>query len=233
MDGFAYLAGDGTTEGDWTAVTIEIGPVNDAPTAVDDTYNTATNVTLSVGSPGVLGNDADIDGDVLSAAVVSPPSHGTLTLNPNGSFTYQANAGFIGVDTFRYAASDGTLSTEATVTINVTGPNIKPVAKNDSYTVTRDEVLNVSAPGVLGNDSDPNGDAITAVLFTVNPAFPSRTSHGTVTLNSDGSPATTAQLESDSAAQPTTPTGIAFGPDGALYVADSRGGSIFRLPVQR
>ena len=58
---------------------------------------------------GVLGNDADPDGDPLTAVLVSGPSHGTLTLNANGSFTYTPNANFNGTDSFTYRASDGTL----------------------------------------------------------------------------------------------------------------------------
>ncbi|NJO83673.1 MAG: cadherin-like domain-containing protein, partial [Blastochloris sp.] len=49
------------------------------------------------------------------------PAHGTLTLNPDGSFTYTPDAGFDGVDQFTYRAGDGyDPSALATVTINVT-----------------------------------------------------------------------------------------------------------------
>ena len=57
----------------------------------------------------MLGNDTDPDGDTLTAAVVdSAPSHGTLTLNADGSFTYTPAANFNGTDSFTYRASDGT-----------------------------------------------------------------------------------------------------------------------------
>jgi ELWxxDGT repeat protein len=69
----------------------------------------------------VLTNDRDPNGNPLTAALVTGPSKGTLTLNANGTFTYRPNAGFIGTDTFTYRASDGALqSTPATVTITVT-----------------------------------------------------------------------------------------------------------------
>ena len=63
------------------------------------------------------------------------PSHGNVTLNPNGSFTYTPDAGYDGPDSFTYRASDGSLdSNEATVTITVTAtPNEAPVADNDAY----------------------------------------------------------------------------------------------------
>ena len=61
---------------------------NQAPAAAADTYNTPEDTTLTVNAPGVLGNDSDPDGDTLSAVVASGPSHGSLTLNANGSFAY-------------------------------------------------------------------------------------------------------------------------------------------------
>ncbi len=58
--------------------------------------------------------------------------------------------------------------------------NRPPVARDDAYTTPEDVPLSVAAPGVMVNDSDPDGDAITAMLLT-NPT------NGTVILNPDGS----------------------------------------------
>ena len=63
---------------------------------------------LTVAAPGVLGNDADPDGNPLTATLVTGAGHGSLTLNANGSFTYTPAANFNGTDTFTYRASDGT-----------------------------------------------------------------------------------------------------------------------------
>ena len=70
-------------------------------------YSVTENTALTVPAPGVLGNDTDADGDTLTAALVGAPQHGTLTLNPNGSFTYTPASNFTGTDTFTYRASDG------------------------------------------------------------------------------------------------------------------------------
>ena len=95
--------------------------VNDAPVAVDDTYTTSEDTPLTVVAPGVLGNDTDVEGDTLTAGLVSGPVHGTLTLYADGSFTYTPDAGWLGTDSFTYAASDGTAnSNPATVTLTVT-----------------------------------------------------------------------------------------------------------------
>jgi len=72
---------------------------------------------------GILVNDTDIEGDLLSAILMSGPSNGTLDLLSNGTFSYTPNAGFTGTDTFTYRASDGAAqSNTATVTITVNAP---------------------------------------------------------------------------------------------------------------
>jgi len=160
--------------------------VNQPPVAVDDSYSTPQDTSLDVPAPGVLGNDYDPDNgpSSLTAELVSGPSHGTLTFNSDGSFVYTPNTGFSGTDTFTYRAFDGAnYSNVATVTINVTVvPNIPPVAVNDTFLTAKDTPLNVPAPGVLGNDFDPDSgpSPLTAELV-------SGPSYGTLTLNSDGS----------------------------------------------
>jgi VCBS repeat-containing protein len=68
----------------------------------------------------VLQNDTDPEHDALTAALVSGPSHGSLTLNPDGSFVYTPAQNFVGNDVFTYSATDtfGNSDT-ATVTIQV------------------------------------------------------------------------------------------------------------------
>ena len=113
----------------------------------------------------MLGNDTDVDGNPLTAVVVTAPANGTLTLNADGSFTYTPNANFNGTDSFTYKANDGTAdSNTATVTITVDAVNDAPVAVNDSYSTTEDTPLTVAAPGVLGNDTDVDGNPLTAAV---------------------------------------------------------------------
>ncbi|MGA2069055.1 MAG: Ig-like domain-containing protein [Thermoguttaceae bacterium] len=93
---------------------------NVAPVARDDAYAINENTSTMPGSPGVLQNDSDADGDPLTAVVVAGPQHGSLTLYPSGGFIYTPDTDFYGTDTFQYQASDGTaLSNVATVTIAV------------------------------------------------------------------------------------------------------------------
>jgi hypothetical protein len=91
------------------------------PVAENDFYSIRQDLTLTVdAATGVLSNDTDGDNDPLVALLVSEPANGTLTMSPDGSFTYQAQAGFSGTDTFDYKASTGLYESEvATVEINV------------------------------------------------------------------------------------------------------------------
>ena len=88
--------------------------------------------TLTVApAQGVLANDTDVETPApsLTAQVVTAPAHGSLTLNPNGGFTYAPAASFAGTDSFTYRASDGTAtSSPATVTITVVAAHCAPRA---------------------------------------------------------------------------------------------------------
>jgi hypothetical protein len=93
-------------------------------------YLVGTDAFVSFGSAqgiGVLSNDSDGNGDVLTAVLNSTTSNGTLVLNANGSFTYTPNANFNGTDTFTYYANDGSVNSNlATVTITVASVNDAP-----------------------------------------------------------------------------------------------------------
>ena len=80
-----------------------------APVAADDFYAVDEGTTLTVPPmQGVLANDVDPDGGgPMAAILVGGPMHGTLQLNPNGSFAYTPAPGFFGLDGFAYAAGDG------------------------------------------------------------------------------------------------------------------------------
>ena len=100
-----------------------------APVAGEDDYATDEDTPLRVDAPGVLGNDTDRNGDALTAALVSGPQHGQVTLESDGSFTYKPDPDFNGSDSFRYRARDGGLESGATtVTIAVAAVYDEPPA---------------------------------------------------------------------------------------------------------
>jgi VCBS repeat-containing protein len=146
-DSFTYIVSDGQTIGNIATVTINITPVNDPPIAYDDSYNTLENVSLIVpAAAGILTNDVDVDGDVLSAWLVVNVSHGSLNLKPDGSFTYTPSTNFYGSDTFTYLEDDGQIAGNiATVTINVVNTNA-PLSFDSEAMTASGYNLHLSAP---------------------------------------------------------------------------------------
>jgi uncharacterized repeat protein (TIGR01451 family)/CSLREA domain-containing protein len=169
------------TDGSATAeqsFTITVANVNDAPVAVGDhtTTNQGAPVTIDV-----VANDSDADGDTLTVIAASTPAHGTATC-AGTQCTYTPAPGYHGPDGFTYTISDGHGGTAtATVTIAVVAQNAPPVAVNDAYGTAAGAALAVPASsGVLANDSDPEGNPLTAVLAAT-------VQHGNLTLAPDGS----------------------------------------------
>jgi len=119
-DSFTYRANDGTDNSGIATVSLTVVGVNDPPQASDDIYEVTKGDTLSEDAPGLLANDSDVDGNTLTAVLVSDVSHGALTLNSDGSFTYTPESGFESTDLFTYKANDGTTdSSIATVIVSV------------------------------------------------------------------------------------------------------------------
>lgn len=155
------------------------GP-NDAPVASADEYLVDEGATLtaddrlgttpSTNDNSVLANDTDADFDVLTARLISPPSHhaGVFVLNPDGTFVYQHDGSETTSDQFTYQAMDelGVLSAVTTVHITVAPVNDVPQPVTDRYTTTEDDILDVDAPGVLANDSDADiGDSLVVSAY--------------------------------------------------------------------
>ncbi|MCF2910359.1 Ig-like domain-containing protein [Pseudoalteromonas sp. DL2-H2.2] len=151
-------------------VSLLIERVNQDPIAFDNHYALAQNSVLTISGTGLLVNDFDFDGDALTVNTtpVTDVQHGTLTLNSDGSFSYQPEPEFIGTDSFEYRVEDGNGgSNTATITllIETEVSNFPPVAVNDNYQTNEDEQLFVELPGVLENDSDADEDPLTLSII--------------------------------------------------------------------
>ncbi|MCP4192858.1 MAG: tandem-95 repeat protein [Planctomycetaceae bacterium] len=180
-DQFTYRVSDGAGGIDTGTVTIDVLPVNDPPLTDNDSFSLQEGDTLIISSPGVLENDQDPDGDPLTATVVTPPDSGLLVLTPDGGFSYTHDGSQTLADQFVYRANDGNGGAQtATVNLNILPVNDAPIAADDNFTTDEGGTLEVSAPGPLDNDSDPDGDPLNATLVT-------STTRGTLQLNSDGS----------------------------------------------
>jgi hypothetical protein len=192
-DSFTFKVNDGTVDSDATTVTINITAVNDKPVAtaqtVTATEETAKTITLA-------GTDAD--GDTLSYIVSSLPSNGTLTDNgtaitsddlpktTNGTdVVYTATSESATSDSFTFKVNDGTVDSDAaTVTINITAVNDKPVATAQTVTATEQTEKEIILAG-----TDADGDTITYIVSSL-PSNGTLSDNGTV-ITSDDLPKTT------------------------------------------
>ncbi len=137
---------------------------NSAPTAVDDSANVLHD--SGANTINVLTNDSDPDGDTLTITIVTQGANGSVAITGGGTtVSYTPGFHFVGSDSFTYTIDDGNSHT-ATATVNVTVYNNAPVAVGDGYSTNSNTPLNVAAPGVLTNDSDPDLDGLTAQLVS-------------------------------------------------------------------
>lgn len=222
-------------------------PANESPRVSADVYATDEDVPLDVAPLGVLRNDADAEGEPLSASLVSGPTNGILVFDADGSFRYTPHPNFFGQDSFTYRARDDEReSATATVSLTIHPVNDAPVADGNAYSLAQDAPLTIAAPGVLANDSDVEASPLTAATVR-GPA------HGTLALDANGSlvytPAagfvgtdTFAYAASDGelASAPATvrltvrPAGSAFGNAEVLAARETnRGGRIHRTQLLR
>jgi len=183
-DSFTFTVEDGEFESQPALVSISITAVNDAPVALADTYNVAKNADLTIlPIQGVLINDDDVDGDSITAELVSsvPVGEGSLTLYPDGSFQYQPPLDWVGVTSFSYEASDGvSYSNTAYVSILVQETNTAPTGLElDDQTIPENQPIGTMV-GAFSTQDTP-GDTFTYTLVS-SESYPDN-AHFTITGN--------------------------------------------------
>jgi hypothetical protein len=177
-DPFTYRVSDGVTTSGTATVTINV--YDKAPVAGDDSFDLPAGGTGPGQSASVLANDYAPSASALTALPVQGPAHAAFfNLHPDGTFEYHPMPGYLGQDSFRYLATDGTLASDpATVSLNVTAA---PFGHGDAYTLTTSGSVTVSADGgLLSNDYTPDSRPLVAQLMD-------QPASGSVALNSDGS----------------------------------------------
>ena len=132
-------------------------------TIVEDT------ALLVSAAEGVLINDADTEGDPLTAVLVAGPTNAaSFNLNPDGSFNYTPAANFSGTDSFTYMANDGSSNSNvATVTITVTGDNDAPINTVPGTQVVVEDTQTPIA-GISVADPDAGANVISTQLTVTN-----------------------------------------------------------------
>jgi VCBS repeat-containing protein len=206
--------------------------VNDLPVAINDAdagceaggrYLATEDTQLVVPDGGcdVVANDNDFDGDPMTAVLATDVTMGTLSLAPDGSFTYDPDpdawsAAGTTTDSFTYQASDGfELSSPATVLINVAGVNDDPAFTKGLDQSVDEDAGSRSVPGwATGISSGPNETDVLTFVVTNNDnpgllsAGPAVAANGTLTYTptANASGTATITLRLDDGAGGTTPT---------------------------
>src|SRR4051812_19300407 len=150
------------------------------PRAVGDTFTAEFPATdLHVAAPGLLANDRDPLGQTLKVELVKQTAAGFVSPLANGELFWFPPSGFSGTDSFTYrvVAADGRASAPATVHLELLS-NQTPTARDDFFNAAGNRELRIDAPGVLANDTDPQGDVLAAHVETF-------VKHGIVSIDSD------------------------------------------------
>jgi len=163
---------------DEVAVKVVVADVNEAPVAGDDAWTVPSDAPTAL---PVLDNDGDPDGDALTLLPTGSPAHGSVTVDADGTLTYTPEGGYAGPDSFTYTVCDGDgLCDEATVSLDVGGPNGGPEAVDDAAETTEGASVAVD---VLANDTDPDAGADDGPLVVTQVGAPG---HGEAVLEADG-----------------------------------------------
>ena len=170
-DTFYYTAFDGQADSTPTAVLVLVtgqSNGNTPPVAGYDSLGTDIDTPLTIDPDALLVNDFDADGDPLAVVVTQQPANGTLSTDVTGNLVYTPDAGFTGTDSFFYSATQPeNASLPAEVTISVGGPaNIAPAATPDNLITAVDTPLTITTEDLVGNDSDPEGAALTVYVVS-------------------------------------------------------------------
>ena len=137
---------------------------NTAPAPQDDALSTLPDTQLVISTEDLLGNDEDANGDTLSIVSVGPAANGTLTDNGDGTWTYQPNAGYTGADSFSYTVSDGTDTSDATVTLTVAAE--AQAISDDFSAATLDSVWRIEGPAGISHALSADGTDAWLELIT-------------------------------------------------------------------
>ena len=167
-DSFDYTVCDSDNACASATVTVLVDTVNDPPVAGDDSATTNEDTPVTV---NVLGNDSDVDGNLVpgSVEIVDAPANGTVVKNADNTFTYAPAANFSGQDSFTYKVcdSDGACAT-ATVTLTVVLVNNAPVCTGAAPSVAVIWPPNHQwEPVTVSGVTDIDGNAITISITSI------------------------------------------------------------------
>ena len=167
-DSFTYTVSDGHGGTATATVSVTITPTNDVPNAVND--QATVNEGDGPKAVAVLGNDQDLDGDVLKITAVTNGSLGTVAITGGGTgLTYDPKSLASGSDTFTYTVSDGhggsdTATVLVTITPDTAAPVLSSLKQGIAAQTLATNTANTTKVDLTWAGSDP-GSGVTSYLL--------------------------------------------------------------------
>ncbi|HEY8356109.1 MAG TPA: cadherin-like domain-containing protein, partial [Ramlibacter sp.] len=176
---FSYVVRDSQGAAAAGQVSVHVGAVNDAPTAVDDFFQASEDTPLQIEIAQLLGNDTDPEGDLLTLDGVGEASNGWAGFDGN-TVTFVPDPDYSGPATFSYYGRDaGGIAFSGTVMLDIGARDDAPRSRPDEVEAVEDTPLVIDVADLLGNDwNDDSWASISNVRGAAN---------GTVALSADGS----------------------------------------------
>ena len=156
-DAFSYRANDGSANSAAATVKIKVSAVNDAPTVSSPNRNSNEGEVIDV---TITGSDVDSNPLTFSAANLPPG----LAMAANGAVTGTISFETVSNYLVTVTVSDGAAQSSATFNWTVADTNRAPTAGADTASVVQGQSVSIN---VLGNDSDPDGTALTVASVTL------------------------------------------------------------------
>ncbi|MFA0524380.1 tandem-95 repeat protein [Vibrio sp. 10N.222.52.C3] len=195
-------------------VDLTVNPVNDLPTAADQSFTVEEDGTLTFTDADLLAGAADIDGDDLSITDVSyTGTEGVFTDNGDGTYSFAPNENFNGDVNLGFTVTDGTETVDANIDVTVTDVNDAPVAGSTSYQMNEDGTITISPEQLIANSSDVDGEvSLESVTYSGSDGTLVQNDNGSVTFtpseNFNGDISLDVVVTDDDGATATTTAGI-------------------------
>ncbi|MBC6401363.1 MAG: cadherin repeat domain-containing protein, partial [Ekhidna sp.] len=165
-------------------ITVNVTDVNTAPAIADQTFSVAENATNGTTVGTIAASDAEMDR--LTFAIFSGNTGNvfaldasTGTLSANGALDYETTMSY----TLRVSVSDGSLSTDASITVNVTNVNDAPVMADQSFSVTEDAGSRTVIGTIAASDAEMNRLTFTITSGNTGNVFALDASTGALSAN--------------------------------------------------
>jgi len=178
--GFDYRIADANGLESTARVAVDVVP-NTPPVVTGESLAIDEDSIAVIGSDTLLANDYDLDGQTLTIASVGNASHGTVSLDADGSIRFVPEQDFNGEAGYDYLVDDGFGGTgQGTVRVTVTPVNDAPLVNGERIANgSEDAVQLILADALLANDHDVDGDGLRLAAVA-------NARHGSVNLNADG-----------------------------------------------